>query len=671
MSRLGRGYAGFIFGCKKIVGFIERKADKFVFVLIFVYALVFSGYTIFMYYGFKTYGWDLGIFSQSLWTTINLGKPFHYTLETYVNPGQSFFGAHFSPILALVVPVYAVYQSPLTLLVLQSFVIGLAALPLYWIARDRLNSRLWGLTFAAAFLLQPALQGMNCFDFHVEAFIPLLFLLAFYYFDNGHWFKGFFFSLLTLSTIEFAPILILSLGLYFLIKATLQRPKINIKGRARKMLIPIFLISISIIWFFLAFNITYLLNPLKSTGLPGNWDNWGRSLTEVILNVVRNPIRALETIVNPMDKVYYFISISAPVLFLMLLAPLELLILLPWALAAALSEYPPYYEPYFQYFGFIAAQIFIAAVFGAQRLFKAKEARQNHSRVEKKLMAVILLVSLISAVAISPIGLQALTSRPVEINSHTDALEQVLALIPSNASVATQNDIEPHVADRENVFILTWPMDVNVDYIILDLTSSQVLFGPSLALFSPIEALRGVLDSGEYGVMAYADEVLLLKRGYVGEYAMFRPYQGRFTYEDMSIMPSQSSIVYDESSQSGNVIIHRPNDQLGLMWYGPYSWFFAGEYNVTFRMKAESPNASLTLDIAASWWDFATNSWSTADIISSKTLNSSDFVSPNKWGELTISFKINDLRRMEFRGFCWSNSTSVELDNINVVQVAP
>lgn len=654
-------------GLERTGSFAEKKADKLIFVFIAAYALVFSGYTIFMHYAFKTYGWDLGIFTQSLWTTVNSGKPFHYTLETFANPGQNFLGAHFSPILALIVPVYALYQSPLTLLVLQSFIIGLAALPLYWIAKAKLNSKLWGLTFAASFLLNPSLHGMNCFDFHVEAFIPLFFLLAFWYLDNGRWLMGLIFSLLTLSTIEFAPVLVLFLGLYFLIRTKLQPFRMDVKLRIRRIAIPVFLIFISIGWFFLAFYVTYTINPVKSTGLPGNWDNWGNSLTGVVLNVVRNPIRALATMVNPIEKAYYFISIFVPIVFLPLLAPLELILIFPWGLAASLSEYPPYYEPYFQYFGFIAAQIFIAAVFGAKRLFKTEGARQNHSEAEKKLMVLILVVSLVSALAISPVGLPALTRRRVETNSHTGTLQEVLALIPSNASVATQNDIVPHLAERENIFILTWPMEIKVDYILLDLKSTHVLYGPSRTSLTPINALRAVLDSGEYGVLAYADGALLLKKGYSGDYSMFRPYQRSFTYEDLFSLAPQSRIAFDESSQSGNVIFHGSNDTLGLIWNRPYAWLFTGEYNVTFRMKIESENPNLTLDAVASWWDLGTNTWS-SETVGTKMLNSTDFAPSGEWQDLTLNFRIESLRQMEFRGSCMSKNTSVTLDYIKVIQ---
>jgi uncharacterized membrane protein len=654
---------------KAALSFAERKADRLILVFIAVYALVLSGYTIHMYYGFKTYGWDLGIFTQSLWTTVISGKPFHYTLETYANPSQDFFGAHFSPVLFLMVPIYGVFQSPLTLLVAQSFIIGLAALPLYLIAKDKLKSKLWGLTFASSFLLNPALQGMNSFDFHVEAFVPLFFFFAFYFLDNNQWTKGIIFCLLTLSTIEFAPILTAFLGLYLFVKKGFRGENMSPQARAKRISIALMLVIVSIVWLFVALRVISTINPLKSSGLPGNWNNWGTSLSEVVLNMIRNPIRAIETMANPIGKAYYFAFIFVPVAFLPFLAPAELLLVLPWALAASLSEYSPYYQPYFQYFGLIAAQIYIAAVFGAKRLFKIEGLRENHPESEKKLMVLVLIVSLISCVAVSPIGLPALSSRAIEINSHTQALENVLSLVPSYASVATQNDIEPHLAQRENIFLLTWPMNMNVDYIVLDLTSSQVFVGPAGAFLSPLQALYVVLDGGQYGVMAYADGVLLLKSGYSGGYMLYKPYQRIFTYEDLAAASSRSVEVFDGSSQSGMVIIHRSNDESGLAWYGPYAWLFTGDYNVTFRLKAESQNQNLTLDAFASSWDFRSNSW-LRTIVVAKTLDSSNFAMNGMWVEFTLNFKIDGLRQMEFRGFCLANNSSFALDAIDVVQLA-
>jgi uncharacterized membrane protein len=655
---------------KNFIIFAEAKADRLILVLIGAYTIIFSSFTIYMHYAFKTYAWDLGIFTQALWTTINLGKPFYYTIESIRNPSLNFLGAHFSLILLLVVPVYAIFQSPITLLVLQSFIIGVAAVPIYWIARDKLNSKLWGLTFATAFLLHPALHGMNCFDFHVESFIPAFFLLAFYYIEKGRWLRGFIFSTLVLSTIEFAPILTAFLGIYFIIKAIMQHRNIKSKIQKSKIIFPLSLIIISVLWLFFAFNITYSINPLKAVGLPGNWDNWGTTITEVIYNVIKNPIKTLGTIANPIEKVYYVFFIFVPVVFLSLLAPLELSLSFPWIFAALISEYSPYYEPYFQYFGFIAGQIFLSAIYGAKFLIKKNTTNQKCLITEKKLMALILILSLASSITVSPIGLPALTRRKVEITDHTKTLHEVLALIPSNASVATQNDILPHLAQREKISILGWPMETDVDFILLDLKSSHVFYGPTPTSTSPIEALGAVIKTGKYGVKVHADGIILLEKGYTGTYEIFKPYNKRFTYENLYRLPSTSYIRFDGTSESGNIIIHSADHKPGVIWYGPYTWLYSGNYNVTFRIKTESENVNLTLDVFSSEFDLTTNTWS-SEILNFKTLNSSDFESLGQWKEFVLNFQVNGLKRLEFRGICEVENMDVALDYIEVTQLGP
>ncbi|MEM3640481.1 MAG: DUF2079 domain-containing protein [Candidatus Bathyarchaeia archaeon] len=426
--------------------------------------------------------------------------------------------------------------------------------------------------------------------------------------------------------------------------------------------------SISLFWFFSAFNITCSINPLKATGLPGSWDNWGKSLSEVVFNVIKNPIRALGTIVNPIEKAYYAFFVFVPVIFLPLLAPLELLLWAPWMFAALLSEYPPYYEPYFQYFGFIAGQIFIAAIYGAKHLLTMESARQSHLRIEKKLMALILILSLTATIAISPIGFPALTRRRVEITPHTSAVQEVLSLIPSDASVATQNDILPHLAQREQIFVLDWPMETEVDFIILDLKSSHVFYGPTPTSTPPIEALCGIMENKKYGVMAWADGALLLKNGYTGTYMIFKLYQERFNYEDLSTSPLTSYIRFDGSSESGNIIIHSTDHKPGIIWYGPYTWLYAGNYSVTFRVKTESENVNLTIDVFASEFNFMTKKWSLSEICN-KTLNFRDFEALDKWQEFTLNFKVEGLKRIEFRGICKSDNTYVALDYIKVTQL--
>ena len=61
-----------------------------VYLAVLCYALIFSYFTIQKYAAFNTYAWDLGIFDQSLWTTVHSGKLFFSTVEQFLSPSGAF-----------------------------------------------------------------------------------------------------------------------------------------------------------------------------------------------------------------------------------------------------------------------------------------------------------------------------------------------------------------------------------------------------------------------------------------------------------------------------------------------------------------------------------------------------------------------------------------------------
>src|SRR5207302_6118250 len=94
-----------------------------------VYAATFSTFLVMRHQAFWTFSFDLGIFDQATWL-IGHGKVPFMTLR-----GLHVFGDHASFILVLIAPLYYLFDSPITLLVLESCAIALGALPLYLIAR--------------------------------------------------------------------------------------------------------------------------------------------------------------------------------------------------------------------------------------------------------------------------------------------------------------------------------------------------------------------------------------------------------------------------------------------------------------------------------------------------------------------------------------------------------
>lgn len=644
----------------------EKNGDRLVFVPIIVYTIIFSVYTCYMNYVFKTFAWDLGIFVQSLWTTLHSGKIMFSTLEVpYGNPSGIFFGVHFSPILFLVLPVYAIFQTPETLLVFQSFILALAALPLYWIARDKLDKRLYGLAFAVGYLLNPALSGVNTFDFHVEIFTPLFLLFAFYYLDKGKWLKAIPFIALELTTIEFAPILVFFLGFYFFLRKILeqQSKRTQVTNFLKKLIAPLTIMVVSVFCLFLAFYVISAVNPLKTGGPAGAWKYWGTNISEVATNIVRNPANALIILATPLDKPYFLIFLLGSTVLLPLFALPELFLWMPWLIAAFLTDYQPYYQPYYQYSALFLGQLFIAAVFGFSKLFHSEEKRSGKNGTRRKIIAAILVVNACLFLAMGPGGIPAFTNRgikPYSISTsqdpnHIAELYKLLSFIPANASVATLQNIFPHVCQRLNAYILKWPLDYEVDYILVDVESSTYtwsIYGPK-----PSDIVITLLNSSQYGVLAISNGVMLFKRGYTGPLQYFTPQRETFNSDELNL--ASGIIAWDYSSDSTRTISTNPNNSIGFIWFGPYQYFVPGNYSATFKMKTATENCQLQLDVAA-------NLGST--VIAAQTLNGTMFHKLNAWQNFTIHFKLAVPESLEFRGYCFTNNTQVELDFIRVEQ---
>ena len=133
------------------------------------YFVYYSRLTVEIYRGYGSPGYDMGIFDQGLW----LLSRFHAPFVTIM--GRNLFGDHTSFILLLLVPVYWVYPHATALLVIQTALIALGALPVYLLARDLLHDNIWATMLAGAFLLNPALQWGNLEQFHPECFlVPLV-----------------------------------------------------------------------------------------------------------------------------------------------------------------------------------------------------------------------------------------------------------------------------------------------------------------------------------------------------------------------------------------------------------------------------------------------------------------------------------------------------------------
>ena len=70
--------------------------------------------------------WDLAIFSEAAKAYAHLQAP----IVEIKGPGYNLLGDHFHPILVLLGPVWRLFPSPLSLLVVQDLLLALSAWPL-------------------------------------------------------------------------------------------------------------------------------------------------------------------------------------------------------------------------------------------------------------------------------------------------------------------------------------------------------------------------------------------------------------------------------------------------------------------------------------------------------------------------------------------------------------
>ncbi|MBX5327945.1 DUF2079 domain-containing protein [Candidatus Bathyarchaeota archaeon A05DMB-5] len=579
-----------------------------------------------------TTAWDLGIYEQSIWSTANAGKFFWYTVELPINSGGCFFGIHFSPVLFLVVPIYKIFQSTASLLVLQSFVIASGAVPLYLIGLKETGNQKYAFFFSFLYLMYPPMWGVNVFDFHTQAFLPVFFFFAFYYLSNKKFLKYFLFIILALSVVEFVPFIVIFFGLYgFWVERKTIKQSIrtfNYQLLLNKTVVAsILTIILGISWYVIARTVIFLCNP---TVFPNrNWIQFGDPLhnpVALLWNVISNPLRTIQMILPTLEeKVIYLFGLLAPVGLLSLLDIPSLLIASPWFLAALLSNYAPYYTAIgCQYVAFAAPFVFISAVRGGKRLFVLKDKfssfHLSFGGAGKKMLivfyVVILLVSYVVLFYQPHVDL--LASKTVKRSfNHFTALNRILELVPPDASIMTQNDIHPHLSQRVYAYAMWEPtlwiyasyasasnisvvdfflQKASVDYVLIDAMSEWYL--ENIEEYS----LR-LIENGSYGIYASADYVWLLKREYADDSVrlfdggfdvdlynqglLMTVFNGSFTdgvplFNETVLNVTVSPVLFEKLNP------HRDSSELNVVWDG---WLFipvGGEYS--FYVVSNSSN---------------------------------------------------------------------------------
>ena len=428
---------------------------------------------------------DLACYVQGFANALG-DQPFFYSLEGEM----SRFGRHFSPFFYLLLPFWLVRPDPTTLLALQATAIGLGAVPVYLLARDRLGRPL-GATFALAYLLNPAVADVNVKnDFHEISFaLPTMLLALLFGLRGRPWLFGVA-LLLALSTREEVALTMALFGVYLAVFG----------GRRRLGLATV---AACAVWFALVAGVAMpAFNAGASFPMADGYDYLGSSPAEVVRGALEHPRVVLAEFLRP-EKLRYVFWLLAPLAFLSLLAP-EVLAISGIALVEVLlSRHPYHFEIFERYAAPILPAVFLAAIVGAERLVRLS---RRAPRVEPLLIALCLVV----AVGASEAKLRkwSLEFRFAP-EPHVVVALRTAALVPAEASVAVSDHrLLPHLAMRRLLYPIT-PEGPLADFAILDRKGAAVTHVPSDQLR---RAEDRYLGNADYDVLRCEDGVILVAR---------------------------------------------------------------------------------------------------------------------------------------------------------------
>jgi uncharacterized membrane protein len=669
------------FAALALKGFLSmlsaRRIESLLLVSLGVFSAVMSYLTVVKYYTFHVTGWDLGVFSQSLYTTLNSHGFFVNNLEM-----GSHFHVHFQPILILCLPVFAICQNPVTLLILQAIVVALGAVPLYLLTIRELENKTYGLALSILYLLYPALYGACFFDFHPEAFTPLLGFTVLYFFRGKRWGAYFASLVLLLSVKEDMAIIAVSIGLYGLateLKSLLKK-KIN-----RKAIMSVATVALGVIWLFSSlYAVSWFV---RSEGYSELWNSgythhtgnvYGNlggegGVMGVISSLLRDPVKIFTQLAYlPSEKLAFFATLFLPVCMLAFLDFPAVLLFLPTLLEFTLASNPSYFSILYHYPFQLTPLIFVAAVYGIKKLSAGYAGFPSRKEIVRPVLCIMLVGSLVTLFLTVPIIVN-WWGAPLTVDDGNWARNRLVSLIPlaENPSVLTQSNYFPHVSASAYSYAY-WNI-TKVDYILIDVSSNWyshhdpapaeyvAKFGEQTAPFA--ERIGNYLQSGEFGLLGQVETALLYKRGYSGNPAIFIPY----TIEplDWQRLSSKATIVEDPTSASGRVLLHRANDGNGTtFWFGPYLQLPPGKYKAEFRMKLSNLVDAyvLTLDVTAN---------SGKDMLARSILTTGNFSKADAWQEFILTFVLQKpALSVELRGTQVSNATDVYLDRVTVTQLS-
>ncbi len=461
------------------------------------YAAFMTFYTLRWHYKFRTHNFDLSINNNLMYGALK--GVFMHSPIVFPDHPERYLATHAKFGGYLFLPIYALFPKCETLIVIQSVLLGLGALPLYAFAKKRV-SRWVAALIALSYLCYYPMQGANFYEVKWLPIACFFVLATVWAVDAKRWVL---FALAFVAAAlmrEDIPIGLAVVGVFLVLSG--YRPRAGFVMAA-----------VSMTWFII---LRFYIMPSA-----GHW--WFSNMYKGLWAAPENGFKSvLKTALSNPVFTFSKIFIKKKIIYLMyLLVPLAVLPARRWYLWAAFipgtvltlftTDYGPTIGYSFEYvmkwtpYLFLAAPVALAAIgrspdHGKSRMYAAVTAMALSSAVMQFNLGAFPRRSTFKGGFFNIDFTYTAAERERYAN-----LQQIKKLIPRDASVAASENVGPHVSSRKLIYSLRQGPH-NAEYILI----SQ----RGLNLDNTKPKFTKAVKSGKYGVVKRIADFALLEKGH-------------------------------------------------------------------------------------------------------------------------------------------------------------
>ena len=482
-----------------------KKTDLIALLLVSLYLFFFGLISILKYNSFGYDDQDLAIYAQTLHNIL------HGSIESSILR-VPFLGNHLNFILFLIVPIYAVFKSPITLLLLQTMALGFSGYPIYLIAKEQLPKKI-SLLLLFAYLFYPCLGYVNLYEFHIPPFATFFLAALLYAIYKNRFRLSLVFLIFALLCQENIPFVTVPLGVYLLI----------IKKPPKWWLT---MIIVSGIWFWLSF---FKLIPYFSKGVIqfiAIYGHLGGSIAEVVKNILTHPIMVLKIILIKKNLIY-LTQIFGPVAFLPILNPISFLGATPTLFQHLLSLREVEHTIYYHYTAEIIPFVFFSSIFALKKVL-------SFYKKENFIAIALLIVTIGANLIIGPHIKYLFNLSPFYKTDSDYVKEAFLKKIPDEAETVATFEFLPKLSHRRKLYSLQhvvtgvhtlsnipYELPKTTEYAIVDFEDWLTFKSTFYKMWSG-STLRQLFIEGDFGIVNMLDTIALFKRGIKTNYRLYR-----------------------------------------------------------------------------------------------------------------------------------------------------